>query len=786
MKKDRKKIVMAGISGLVAAGLLVGSVEYASHMFSCTNADFVKAAEQVKQVSDEVRTSAASGLDKETVSKQETVYATMDANGGVTDVIVSDWLKNAGKETQVQDKSTLEDIINTKGDEEFTKDGDSLTWNTDGQDIYYQGKTQEELPVGMQITYELDGKTVTPEELAGRSGKLKMVIQYTNSSRQTVTIAGEETEVYTPFLMATGMILPVDRFTNLTIDNGSIVSEGDNDIVVAYGMPGLSESLKLDELDLGEDVDLDTGKLEDKMTDTVTITADVTDFEMKPSYTVATAELFNELDQEEIDDVDELQDKMDEMTDAAEELVDGSEKLDKNLNKLDSKFDDYADAISTLKKSTQTLRNGAKQLNQGTKAYTKGTDQLLNGVKTYVDGSKSLSKGVKSYTAGTKQLVTAIGKLNDATSGLPKKYETFGKGVNSFVTSVDTLLSEENMDKMVDGTSEMKDGIAKLDQGLQGAKTGVKEINKNVNKLAKTAELDQCVTALTGLKAQYKAMADAAATDAEKQQYLQLAAALEGAVQYIEGGETAAAKLDVLTNGTADGDADQNGAGDLAAVLSQLQAATATDSKEMNLYTGAAALSQSAETMSEYAGQLRANSGTLLGANSAIESGINELSKNVKAMYKAGNQLTANNSKLNSGADTLIKNAGTIKKNAKKLTSKSASLRKATKTMAIGTKKLAKGVVTLAGKTGDVSDAISKLADGAGDLSEGMVKFNKEAVKKLTGTVTDMTDGASDLQDRISAVSSAAKDYQSFSGTAANMEGSVKFVLSTAEIKEEE
>ena len=45
--------------------------------------------------------------------------------------------------------------------------------------------------------------------------------------------------------MATGMILPVDKFDNIDIDNGKVLSEGENNIVIAYGMPGLSESLDL-------------------------------------------------------------------------------------------------------------------------------------------------------------------------------------------------------------------------------------------------------------------------------------------------------------------------------------------------------------------------------------------------------------------------------------------------------------------------------------------------------------------------------------------------------------
>lgn len=253
--------------------------------------------------------------------------------GGVTDVIVSDWLKNSGQVDSVKDSSTLKDITNTKGNEKFTQSGDSLTWDTSKSDIYYQGTAEKsELPVGMQITYKLDGEEVSPKDIVGKSGKLEMTIKYSNTSKKQVTVAGEKKDIYTPFLMATGMILPVDKFDNIDIDNGKVLSEGENNIVIAYGMPGLSESLDLKNVDLGDDVDVDTDELNDKITDSVKITADVKDFSMSQTYTVATADLFKDIDIDRVDDLDKLDDKIDDMKDAGEQLVDGTKSLKDGLN----------------------------------------------------------------------------------------------------------------------------------------------------------------------------------------------------------------------------------------------------------------------------------------------------------------------------------------------------------------------------------------------------------------------------------------------------------------------
>ncbi len=45
--------------------------------------------------------------------------------------------------------------------------------------------------------------------------------------------------------MMTAMILPTDNFRNVTIDNGKIISDGQRNIVVGVGMPGLKDSLNL-------------------------------------------------------------------------------------------------------------------------------------------------------------------------------------------------------------------------------------------------------------------------------------------------------------------------------------------------------------------------------------------------------------------------------------------------------------------------------------------------------------------------------------------------------------
>ena len=773
MKKNLKKIMVTSVSGLLAAGLLVGSVDYASHMFVLTNRAVAKQAEKI---SEEIKASSSSGLSSSKPSKQETVYQTLDANGKPTDTVVSDWLKNAGTNSELKDISNLEDISNTKGDEEFTQDGKELTWNTASEDIYYQGKTEKESPVGIELSYKLDGRDVNVNDIAGQSGKLEINIKYTNSSKKTVKIDGKETDIYTPFVMVTGMILPVEKFKNISIDNGNVISEGDNNIVVAYGLPGLAESLDLDNLDLGKDVSIDLGKLSDKITDTVKITADVENFEMKSSYTIATSEFFSDLDLDKIDGTDELSDKMDELSDAAKELVNGSGKIESNLSKLDNKFGDYSDAIDTLDKSAGKLDKGAGKLKKGINSYTEGADQLLDGVITYADGTKTLAKSAKEYAKNTKKLVNKTGELKTkGTEVLAAGSSQFSAGLNKYVSTINQILSADTLSGVVKGFSaihtgagQLKDATAQLSAGVDSLEAGMDKINDAARNITQyNGEVEGYIAELKKLYAE-------AEDEGEK-------AAIMAIINYVGTAQKASSGIEAATGSGSDMETGfAKVSGGLASVsdgLAEIEAKTDADA------LGGGAAGNLADSMA----QLKEAGNTLVSTyDTQLDAGIKSLDENTGALYSAGQTLVSNNQKLADGANTLINSTGTIKKNSRKLVSNSGTLRDGIKTLADGTGKLVEGVTKLVSKTGDVSDALGKLADGADTLADGMAEFRRDGVNKLTGTVDDMLDSGSSFHSRLKKIVNASSKYKSFSGIPEGMDGSVKFIMSTSAVTAEE
>lgn len=381
---------------------------------------------------------AAGSTDTQDVYKEETVYVNADATGNSDEVTVSDWLKNSGSVSgNLTDESILKEIKNVKGDETFTENGDQLTWNTAGEDIYYQGTTDKELPVSVKLTYFLDGKEVKPDELKGKSGHLKIQVQYTNNEKKTVTVDGKEEEVYTPFIMMTGMILPNETFSNVTIDNGKVISDGSRNIVVGFGIPGLKDSLDLDEET--------TKEAEDKgvtIPENFEMEADVTDFTMSSTFTVALTDLLDDMDMDNIIDVDSLKDSLNELEDAALELVSGSGTLADGASTLADGVSSYTAGADELNAGIQKYLGSNGELNGSVTEYVNGVGKVVKGVKDYTSGTNALANGVISYVAGEQKIAAGAAQLSQ-----------LSKGLEQVQTAVDTL------SKAADGKGEATDDL---------------------------------------------------------------------------------------------------------------------------------------------------------------------------------------------------------------------------------------------------------------------------------------------------------------------------------------
>ena len=449
---------------------------------------------------------AASGTSDSDVYKEETVYVNAKASGKTDKVTVSNWLKNSGSVSgNLEDESTLSDIKNVKGDEKYTADGDN-----------YQGTTDKKLPVSVKLKYYLDGKEMKPSELKGKSGHLKITVDYKNNEKKNVSVDGKDTEVYTPFVMMTGMILPNETFSNVTIDNGKIISDGNKNIVVGFGMPGLKDSLNL------------SSEETDKVTipESLSIEADVKDFTMSSTYTVALSDLLDDVDMDSIVNVDDLQNALDDLEDAALQLVSGSDTLADGAGTLADGVNTYTEGVDTLNAGIQKYLGSNGELSGSVTEYVNGVNKVVKGVQDYTDGVNTLADGVSSYVDGEKQLAEGASQLTQLSTGLKKvqsaiakmEASTDGKGkdredikVASSELAAGTQALEDSLGtkqvqalmaqvgSMVQTGNELIAQTEQLESGMQkGVKEPVTNIVKELTVLQK--ELDGLNTQLTNLK----------------------------------------------------------------------------------------------------------------------------------------------------------------------------------------------------------------------------------------------------------------------------------------------
>ena len=496
-----------------------------------------------EKVLDEVLNAQVNSSHSSIAGKEETVYVLADAKGGVNQVIVSEWLKNSDGVKELTDRSTLKDIRNVKGYENYEADEDgNLTWQADGRDIYYQGATDKEIPVEVKLSYQLDGREIEPEELAGKSGRVTIRMDYENRETKKVMVGGREEEIKVPFAMLSGMILPEDTFSNIEVVNGRLLSEGNNSVVVGVAFPGLKESIDLDNLKEKASDNVDEDKLNElEIPEYIEVSADTENFELGMTMTVAMSDILSEINLTDSLDLSDLNDSMDELADASSQLKDG----------------------------TKELKNGTGELKDGTGELKDGTDELLDGTNELKDGTVELQDGTQELFEKSGELDEGAGKLND---GAGELYD----GTKELVDGVSELKS---------GTGELYDGSRKLKDGTESLVSGAERLNDGAH------QLNDGVALVT---ATMQSLNQAVGTKENPATLLGAAHALNGSLQQILGADQYAAILALLGNQKGEVQANLAMASkELAAAQSYSEEARAelvescqADTQEMTVVTG--------------------------------------------------------------------------------------------------------------------------------------------------------------------------------------------------------
>ena len=284
-------------------------------------------------------------------SKSETVYSNLDSNGKAYKTIVSTQLTNEDKSDEITDISNLLNIENTNGDEIFKKEGNQIVWDSNGNNIYYKGESDKQLPVECKITYELNGEEISAEELKGKSGNVKIKINYTNNEKHIVSINGKQVTMYTPFIIVAGTKIDNAKNKNIQITNGKIVDNGESTLAVGIAMPGMQENIGISKskIDIPEEIE---------------ISMETEDFEMGNIIAVVAVKGIDE-------------------------------DLTSDLNSMYSQINELANA-------SNEILAGANQLKEGTSELVSGVDQLKDGTGAAYAGSKQIKDEVEESTKNLK------------------------------------------------------------------------------------------------------------------------------------------------------------------------------------------------------------------------------------------------------------------------------------------------------------------------------------------------------------------------------------------------
>lgn len=720
--------------------------------------------------------------------KDESVYLISDANGNVNKTIVVDHLKNKDKKDTLEDASNLSDIENVKGKEKFTQSGDKLTWQAGGKDIYYQGTATEEPPVTQKVTYYLDGKEISPEDLAGKSGKVKIRFDYKNSTSYTETVNGEKQTVSVPFAAVTGLVLG-DGFENIEVTNGKAEVSDSSSVVLGYALPGLKDSLGIKDKDLDGDVNIP---------EYMEMTADVKNFSMPAAMTfVVNASDYvstDGIDTSDLDDmINDLKDASTQLQDGSKTLAEGTDTLADGLSTLQSKLGTFASGVGTLQSglkaytdgvstlsgglntlgnSTGALVSGADKLNSGAGQLASGSATLKAGLKTYTDGASTLAAGASNLDAGMDTLKSGTDTLSQSAPSLVSGVNSLSDGINTLDKALKTPMSEEEAAKykeaakagvdakLADDTNatsynntkkyaaneyykEMTSdsSVEKTVESLKANKTLYNMIYSTVEAqvkqqieatvvqqageaLVKKYE-DQLGSRESAIKAIYKASGKDYDNDVKALSTSNTDSQLKTmATQVLDG--VASSSKDAV--GTSVADAAKTGAetGAQEAVI------TGIDSTKKNISDQINAKQESGESLVSGATKLN------LGAKVLAEK-LPELTKGVADLKDGSSQLNAGAAKLTSNNDTLNAGATALNAGASQLSAGTQSLMNSVPTLTSGIKQLVDGSNTLVANNAQLNSGVSQLADGTNQIVSG--------VDQLTTGSKTLSEGAHTLAD---------------------------------------
>ena len=741
LRKPSRRIAGLAIAGALGVAIAVpGMHVFAEGVGSTKGDDAKKPASEQDVKSGE---SKAAG----DYTKNQVVYTKLDGDGNKTGVFVVNSF-SAPKGSTIEDAGVYDKVVNLSTTKKLAdKDGHVAVEGQGEQDFVYQGDLSKDtqLPWNVSVSYKLDGKDVTAEELGGKSGKLSMKLTVAPNPEYKGT--GEYTDNY--LVQVTGM-LKDSECHKIDAEGATAAANGSNTQLTYMVLPGSTaeytvnadvEDFEFDgwqivgvPLSLALDVDssdMDTSQL-NELEDGIAAANDGAGLVKDGAATLSEAlgVASNGAGQlmaganAAADGVTKLADGSAQVNDGAGQVAAGAGALADGSTTLDGGASQVAAGAGTLAQGTASLMSQLPTLTGGTQALAQGTGALVGGVK-------QLDGGLATLQEGAKQLQGGVAQLTDQQAGAP----ALAAGANELKGGLDELTAQN--EKLTGGAQGVANGAKQLAGGINDGLS--QETIKQIGGLAnQSAQLQKAVETLHDLEAQ-----------AEKNGDAELAKGIGGVADAISKGLQSAPSADVI-NGLVE---QLNGLKDGA---DKLKTGAAKLNAGVKDYTAGASIAAAG------ANQLAAGvNGDGTAANPGLVNGVNALREAVSGTDSTGTTLLQGAMKVDAGAQALAAGGNALAGGAKalndgaqQLAGGSAAVANGAHDLKAGAHTLASGSATLAGGAGQLNDGLQflnsqtpALKGGAATLADGLSQINAGG-KTLADGAVQLKNGTQELTDR--------------------------------------
>jgi len=615
--------------------------------------------------------------------KDEIVYTRTDATGAASGTYVVNYF-NTPQAVEVADPGTYDKVTNLSTTEQLEDANGTVNLTTlAGQPFYYQGDLADgtQLPWKVDITYTLDGKEVSPEDLSGADGDLDIELKIAGLDDDSATADFAKSFV----LQAQGTF--ADANFNLTdAGDATISTVGDKTLVTYLQLPGTDGDYHI------------KGK--------------ATDFTYS-GWQIAAMPLSLDLNVADYD-TSQLTDAAGELESATTQLADGGSSLRSGLSQLNT-------GASTAATGATTLSNGANTLQAQLQAQQGNFNTLNSGAAQVAGGVHELSTTLQTTLPATlSQANTQVSDLRNQTNTIRGEVTAINNGMQGIgAASTQIKTDAETVGNDLKGLQAGLTGLSQLPGEISTASASINNASAAATQAQTYAQ--QTSNALTPL------LSADNLTEQQKATIQAAIAASDGAAQYAGGAASVSQVATALDAKSAE----------LQDTSSQLTALA-----NGGLTEHAQTLANDLTGLQTSAGQLTTASSTALGqADSALDQADALITSTQDTMSGMGTQLARLN-ELDAGAQQVSSGVSALTANLTQTTANGqTTIYGASTQIASGASQLNSGLNTLSAGTqtaytgsGTLSDGLNQLRDAVSGMDRKVLDEVQETIDEKLGT----------------------------------------------------